>query len=66
MKIMDIRDALHKEMAHQMKMTADRLTAGSASDYAGYKSLVGRLAGHRDGIAAVDHVFKKLITDEES
>jgi|GEM_PF-6068323 len=66
MKIFEIRDALHKELAHQMKMTADRLTAGTAGDFAGYKQLVGRLAGHRDGIAAVDAVFHKLLTDEEA
>lgn len=58
--VWDVRDMLKKSMATQMRKISDDLSSGRAADYAEYKRVVGRIQGLKDGIEAVDEVFRKL------
>lgn len=63
--MVDIRHTLRAEIAEQMQGTADKLAAGTCKDYAEYRQAVGRIAGGRDALDAVDAVFHKLVSDDE-
>ncbi len=67
MQIMELRDRARTEIAREMHKVADRVTSGSAKDYAEYRQMVGRIQGMRDGLAVIDGVFNKLLDegDEE-
>ena len=59
----DLRSALILAVTHQRDRLAEGLIAGRVS-VDDYKSVVGRLHGHRDALDAIAEVFRKL-DDEE-
>lgn len=64
MHMIQVREKLKDLIAAQMRGAADKLAGGRAADYAAYREGVGRIAGGRDALDAVDAVFHKLLDDE--
>ena len=63
MHMLQIRDTLKGAIVAQMRKISDELSSGRAADYPDYKRAVGRIQGLKDGLDAVDEVFKKLLDE---
>lgn len=61
--MVQFRDAIRDEIAKQMQATANKIASGKAADYAEYRQSVGRVAGGKDAMDAVDDVFKRMFND---
>jgi hypothetical protein len=48
-----------------MKNLSDKMSAGRAVDYAGYRQLVGHMQGLNDALESVDEVFKRLLDERD-
>jgi hypothetical protein len=66
MYLMQVREKARAEIAREMQKVADRVTAGSARDYAEYRQMVGRIQGMKDGLTVVDEVFNKLLDEGDA
>lgn len=65
LSMVQVREALRAEIAAQMQNTADKMSGGRPRDYAEYRESVGRIAGGKDALDAVDEVFRRFFVDEE-
>ena len=65
MHLLSVRDQIKHKIVGEMQSLADRMTSGSAHDYAAYRQLCGRMQGLKDGLECVDAVFNKLLNEGE-
>ena len=65
MRTLELRDVLRAAIALKMRKVADELSSGRAADFSEYKRGVGRIQGLRDGLDAVDEVFKQLLDEQD-
>lgn len=63
--IVDIKVALREKIVEQMRGVSDKIASGTCKDFAEYRQAVGRIAGGRDALDAVDAVFHKLLDEDE-
>lgn len=63
--MVQFKEAIKDRIAKDMQNTANKIAAGQAPDYAAYKQLVGRVAGGKDALDAVDEVFKDFYGKED-
>lgn len=64
LSMVQIRNELRNEIALMMQATANKMASGRAVDFPDYKGMVGRVAGNREAMDAVDKVFAKYLNDE--
>lgn len=62
----ELRDKLKGEIVARMRKISDELSSGRAADYPEYKRGVGRIQGLKDGLDAVDDVFRKFDDEGDS
>lgn len=64
MRLEQLQIVLRDEMGKEMRAVADKMAAGRAVDYAGYRQLVGHIQGLAAAIDRIDAVFKQFYNDE--
>ena len=64
MRLEQLQIVLRDEIGKEMRSVADKMSAGRAVDYAGYRQLVGHIQGLAAAIDRVDAVFKQFYDDE--
>ena len=62
---LQIRDKIKAGIVGKMKNLSDKMSAGRAVDYAGYRQMVGHMQGLNDALESVDEVFKKLLDEQD-
>jgi hypothetical protein len=65
MRTLQVRDKIKAGIIGKMKSLSDKMSAGRAVDYAGYRQMVGHMQGLNDALESVDEVFKKLLDEQD-
>ena len=65
MHTIQIREKIKADIVGKMRSLSDKMSAGRAVDYAGYRQLVGQVQGLKDALESVDEVFKNLLDEQD-
>jgi len=60
-----IREKIKAGIVGKMRNLSDKLSAGRAVDYAGYRQMVGQVQGLNDALESVDEVYKNLLDEQD-
>ena len=63
--MVQFRDKVKDRITLQMQATANRISSGQAKDFPEYRQAVGRIAGGKEALDAVDAVFNEMFGKED-
>jgi len=63
--MIQVRDNIQASIVEKMTALSDRMSAGRATDYAGYRQMVGQMQGLNDALESVDKAFKNLLDEQD-